>query len=129
MLEAGYSTAYVPSFSVVHSHDYSQSQLLRRYFDEFRGLREAFGHTEPLDPRRGLRRIVDEARRDRDWAITHPERPESGSKALLSGVRHHSIRWVGSVLGSRADRLSPRMRQVLSLEGRSSFEPYDTAKR
>jgi GT2 family glycosyltransferase len=40
MLRAGFAKVYVPAAAVVHSHDYSAGQELRRCFDEWRGLLE-----------------------------------------------------------------------------------------
>jgi hypothetical protein len=37
--------------------------------------------------------------------------------------RHHVLRSAGALLGSRADRLAPRLRRELSLERRAGFEP------
>jgi GT2 family glycosyltransferase len=39
MLRAGYAKAFVPDAAVVHSHDYTAGEELRRCFDEWRGLR------------------------------------------------------------------------------------------
>jgi glycosyltransferase involved in cell wall biosynthesis len=50
MLRAGYAKAYVPDAAVLHSHDYSSSEQLRRCFDEWRGLREVYGCGEPAGP-------------------------------------------------------------------------------
>ncbi len=51
MMRAGYAKAYVPAAAVLHSHDYTPSQELRRAFDEWRGLLEVYGWRRPLDPR------------------------------------------------------------------------------
>ncbi|HXN38097.1 MAG TPA: glycosyltransferase, partial [Solirubrobacteraceae bacterium] len=40
MLRAGYAKAFVPRAAVLHSHDYTAGQQLRRCFDEWRALRE-----------------------------------------------------------------------------------------
>ena len=34
--------------AVLHAHDYGPVEFMQRYFDEYRGLREASGHVEPL---------------------------------------------------------------------------------
>ena len=33
---------------VLHAHDYSPVEFMRRYFDEYRGLRETIDHVEPF---------------------------------------------------------------------------------
>ena len=43
MLRAGYAKVYVPDAAVVHSHEYSTWQWLRRSFDEARAMREVYG--------------------------------------------------------------------------------------
>ncbi|HEY2766938.1 MAG TPA: glycosyltransferase family 2 protein [Solirubrobacteraceae bacterium] len=113
MLRAGYAKAFVPSAAVWHSHDYTALQQVRRCFDEWRGLREVYGWREPADPRslaRGLRG---------ELAAVRPAR--LATLAVVSG--HHVLRLAGALLGSRADRLPPKVRRGLSLERRAGFEP------
>ena len=51
MLAAGWTKVYEPGAAVLHAHDYGPVEFMRRYFDEYRGLRETLGHVEPLTPR------------------------------------------------------------------------------
>ncbi len=44
MIEAGFAKVYMADAAVLHSHDYPPAQFFRRYFDEFRGMREVLGH-------------------------------------------------------------------------------------
>ncbi len=37
-----------PGAAVLHAHDYGAVEFMRRYFDEYRGLRESTGHVEPF---------------------------------------------------------------------------------
>jgi rhamnosyltransferase len=124
MLEAGFAKVFVPAAAVVHSHDYRPWDLFRRYFDEFRGLRETFGHVEPLDPRRTLGIIRRDVAADRAWGRRTGAGRDATDLATLRSVRHHALRAVGSQLGSRADRLPAVVRRAWSLERRASFEPY-----
>jgi glycosyltransferase involved in cell wall biosynthesis len=101
MLRGGYAKAYVPAAAVVHSHDYSALEELRRAFDEWRGLREVYGWREPFAPRR----LLGELRR--------------------GGSAHNVLRHGGALLGSRADWLPAGLRRRLSLEGRAGFAPLD----
>ncbi len=123
MLRSGYARAYVPDAPVVHSHAYTSSQELRRCFDEWRGLREVYGWREPLSPIHLARRLQGEL----GWARRELDRRGaslSDRRATLAAItRHHVVRLVGALLGSRADRLPPGARRRLSLEGRSSFQP------
>ena len=54
MLDAGWAKVYHPAAAVLHAHDYGAVEFMRRYFDEYRGLRESTGHVEPF----GLRSSV-----------------------------------------------------------------------
>jgi rhamnosyltransferase len=123
MLRAGYAKAYVPEAVVLHSHDYTTIQQLRRCFDEWRGLREVYGWREPAAPRRlagQLRGALREARTELD--AIHPSRV--GRAATLVGVsRHHVARLAGATLGSHADRLPAALRRRISLERRGGFQP------
>ncbi len=101
LLRKGYAKAYVPAAAVLHSHDYTPAQQLRRAFDEWRGLREVYGWRQPAGPRRLAREL-------------------RGAPS-----RHNVLRLAGALLGSRADRLPPGLRRRLSLEGRSGFAPLD----
>jgi GT2 family glycosyltransferase len=125
MLGAGYGKAFVPQAAVLHSHNYSSLQQLRRSFDEGRGLREVYGWREPASPARlvrGLRGELGASRRELLAAGVAPAR----RRATLAGVtRHHVLRLAGSALGSRADLLPVWARRQLSLEGRASFVPLD----
>jgi glycosyltransferase involved in cell wall biosynthesis len=129
MLEAGFAKVYKPDAAVLHSHAYGPLALLRRYFDEFRGLRETFGHVEPADPRRALARIRREVAADRAWVAVHGPEPRRLQTATLRALRHHTIRAAGAYLGSRSDRLPPPVRKRLSLEGRDTFEPATSTLR
>ena len=118
MLRAGYAKAFVPDAAVLHSHDYTTFEHLRRCFDEWRGLQEVYGWREPANPRRlagGLRGELGSARR-RLIAAGSPARRQRAT--LLAVGRHHIVRMLGALLGSRADALPAWLCRRLSLEGR-----------
>ena len=123
MLRAGYAKVFLPQAAVVHSHAYTSAQQLRRSFDEWRGLLEVYGWREPVSPVRllaGLRGELGWAREE----LAGRGRPPAGVAAGLAAVtRHYAVARAGALLGSRADRLPPRVRRVLSLERRSGFTP------
>ncbi len=125
MLRAGYGKAFVPAAAVLHSHEYTPIQQLRRCFDEWRGLREVYGWREPLSPMRvvnGLRGELGAARRE----LVASGTPAAERRAtLLALSRHHVLRLAGAVLGSRANALPEWARRWLSMEGRGSFQPLD----
>ncbi|HEY1451133.1 MAG TPA: hypothetical protein VGF47_09275, partial [Solirubrobacteraceae bacterium] len=125
MLRAGYAKAFVPSAAVVHSHEYTSSQELRRCFDEWRGLLEVYGWREPADPRALVRKLRGELAAVRGAAAERGLHGRERRATLLGASRHHVLRLAGALLGSQADRLAPAVRRRLSLERRASFAPLD----
>jgi len=125
MLRAGYAKAYVPEAAVVHSHEYSSLQELRRSFDEWRGLREVYGWREPARPAELVRRMRGELADARRVIAGRPLDRAARRATLAAVTRRHVVRLVGAMLGSRADRLPGAVRRRLSLERRSSFAPLD----
>jgi O-antigen biosynthesis protein len=121
LIEAGYAKVFHPDAAVLHSHDYPPAQFLRRYFDEFRSLREVLDHVEPAGAMRTQRFIRGVLRADQRWLQRHGVHGRRLVRPLAVSARHHAIRQAGAILGSRADRLPPAVRRTLSLEGRDSF--------
>jgi len=125
MLRAGYAKAFIPDAAVLHSHDYTAVQELRRCFDEWRGLREIYGWREPAGAAhlaRQLRGALGQARGELSAAGLSPARRWA---TLASVSRHHVARLAGAVLGSRADLLPAGVRARLSLERRAGFAALD----
>jgi rhamnosyltransferase len=125
MLRAGYAKAFVPQAAVLHSHDYTTTEQLRRSFDEARGLREVYGWREPASPTRLLRGLRGELGATRRELLAAGIAPARRRATLASVAAHHLPRAAGALLGSRADRLPPWARRRLSLERRSGFSPVD----
>jgi rhamnosyltransferase len=123
MLEAGLAKAFVPAAGTVHSHEYSTIAWFGRFFDEFRALREVYGHVEEIGVRYTLGTIRRNVRRDRAFAGARGD----GEVALRSAT-FHTLRAAGAVLGTRADRLPPAVRRLLSLDNRPGFEPLVDAR-
>jgi len=116
MLEAGWVKVFHPGAAVRHAHDYGPLDFSRRYFDEYRGLRETTGHVEPLLAKKAARELVQDARWMREQGMS------SGTRArwLPRAAAHQAGRRVGSALGARAARLPDRLQRKLSLEGRGA---------
>jgi glycosyltransferase involved in cell wall biosynthesis/GT2 family glycosyltransferase len=118
MLEAGWAKVYHPQAAVLHAHDYGAIGFMRRWFDEYRGLRVANGHVEALRPLHALRTVRAEVAADLRWMrATGRPRGERARWAPRATV-HHAGRRVFSALGSRAERVPAPLRRRLSLEGR-----------
>jgi glycosyltransferase involved in cell wall biosynthesis len=67
MMAAGWKKVYAPGAAVLHAHDYPPVQFMRRYFDEYRGLRETIGHVEGAGLRSGTRDVRSLVAADRRW--------------------------------------------------------------
>jgi len=128
-MAAGWRKAYVPGAAVLHAHDYPFTEFMRRYFDEYRGLRETIGHVEPLHPGRAARTVRAQVAGD----LRHMRAGGAGGPALAAGAvrsaRHHAGRAIASALGSRHDRLPSGLSRRLSLEGRADVTPKQGGSR
>ena len=123
MLAAGYAKVFRPRAAVIHSHDYGPVERFRRFFDEFRALREVYGHVEeagwPYTPavvRAGVRG-------DRAWLRARGAEGWELDRATLESLVFHGSRTAAAILGTRADRIPEGVRRVLSKDGRGGFEP------
>ena len=116
MLEAGWAKVFHPGAAVFHAHDYGPVEFMKRYFDEYRGLRETSGHVEPVRPLDAARGVARDAR----WMRANGVPPRRRARWLARSALHHSGRRVASALGSRAERLPAALERRLSLEGRAS---------
>ena len=117
MLAAGYAKVYRSDAAVIHSHDYSPLDQLRRSFDEWRGLLEVGAITAPPSPRTmalGVQRAV----RD-DVALARSESGSAPLQTAAGSLRHHTMRALGATLGSHAERLPARVARACSLERRT----------
>jgi glycosyltransferase involved in cell wall biosynthesis/GT2 family glycosyltransferase len=118
MLAAGWRKAFHPQAAVLHAHDYGAVEFMRRYFDEYRGLREALGHVEPMSPRSvaaiARHQVAGDWRwmSERGWPV--PRRAGWAARSVV----HHAGRQIFAGLGSRAERLPVLLRRTLSLERR-----------
>jgi rhamnosyltransferase len=125
MLRAGYAKAFIPAAAVIHSHDYTTSQELRRCFDEWRGLREVYGWREPASPARAARQLRGALSAARAELAREGAPPRRRRATLVAVGRRHLARLGGALLGSRADVLPSGVRRLLSLERRASFVPLE----
>jgi O-antigen biosynthesis protein len=119
MLEAGWVKVYHPGAAVQHAHDYGALDFMRRYFDEYRGLRSASGHVEPLHLGAALRETRADARWMRERGMPAGQRLRWAGRSAV----HQGGRRIASALGSRSERLPAGMQRALSLERRGGAEP------
>ena len=118
MLAAGWCKVYQPGAAVLHAHDYGWMEFMRRYFDEYRGLRETIGHVEPFGVRSTLVHIRRSVADDRRWVRERGGSQSSRFGASFQSASHHAGRRIFSALGSRSDALPAPVRRALSLERR-----------
>ncbi|MGI8904287.1 MAG: glycosyltransferase family 2 protein [Solirubrobacteraceae bacterium] len=118
MLRAGYAKVYHPEAAVIHSHDYSSWDWVRRSFDEARALQEVYGFREPLQARRLALQIYGRVGADWRWAQEHEHAACRTPLLLARSTAHHVLRSAGAVLGARAGRLPEALVHALSLEKR-----------
>jgi GT2 family glycosyltransferase/glycosyltransferase involved in cell wall biosynthesis len=123
MLAAGWTKAFNPAAAVRHAHDYGPAEFARRYFDEYRGLRETSGHVEPARPSRVLADVGGGVAADRRWMAEQgwpaPRRAAWTARSLL----HHGSRKAAAVAATRPERLPAAIERRLSLEGRATERP------
>ena len=121
-MAAGWRKAYVPGAAVVHAHDYPFGQFMRRYFDEYRGLRETVGHVETARPWTVAGHVAREVRSD----MRYLQRDNRSLPAAIAwggrSLRHHGGRALFASLGSLADRLPPELGRRLSREETAGSE-------
>jgi glycosyltransferase involved in cell wall biosynthesis len=118
LLQADWLKVYQPNAGVLHAHDYSPVEFMRRYFDEYRGLRETTGHVEAFGVLSAARQVSGAVAGDRRWAAGQGLGVGDQARWVARSAVHHGGRRVFSALGSRAHRLPTPMRGALSLEGR-----------
>ena len=120
MLAAGWTKVYHPDAAVEHAHDFGSVEFMRRYFDEYRGLRETLGHVEPINVRGLAGTTRRQVSSDRRWMEAQgwsgPRRARWSARSAV----HHSSRQVFAALGSRADRLPGAVQRAISLERRGN---------
>jgi O-antigen biosynthesis protein len=114
LLANGWAKAYVPEAGVLHAHDYPPVQFMRRYYDEYRGLRATTGHVESFGVRSTYREVRDLVAGDREWMREHGI--DTRRWATRSAI-HHMGRKVFSALGSQAHVMPAGVQRRLSLEG------------
>jgi glycosyltransferase involved in cell wall biosynthesis len=106
--------AYHPGAAVLHAHDYGAVEFMRRYFDEYRGLRATIGHVEQFGLRSAVRGVRAHVAADRRYMVDHGV--EGRARWTLRSVVHHSGRKAFSALGSRARALPAPVQRTLSRE-------------
>lgn len=120
LLAAGWTKVYHPNAAVLHAHEYGALDFMRRYFDEYRGLRESTGHVERWHMLEVVRFVGAQVSADRRWMRSHRMTRAERARWTARAAIHHGGRRVFSALGSRANSIPPPVRRRLSLERRAA---------
>ena len=88
--------------AVLHAHDYGAIEFMRRYFDEYRGLRESTGHVEPFACSAPLATCARQVAADRRWMAEQGLGGAERARWTARAAVHHGGRRV--VLGARLAR-------------------------
>jgi O-antigen biosynthesis protein len=125
LLAAGWTKVYNPRAAALHSHDYGLVEGFRRYFDEYRGLRDSVGQESQRSTRRTddvIRRAAEIVRvavaADRAYLARQEPSRLGRLRWTAQSAAHHTGRVVFGGLGGRADRVPEPVRALLSLERR-----------
>ena len=108
---------YHPTAAVLHAHDYGVTQFMRRYFDEYRGLRETIDHVEPLAPRSSLRGIRNQVAADRRFMR------DQGIDDVARWTARRSCTTVGARRSPCSARAPARCRRGCNAHCRSRVAP------
>jgi O-antigen biosynthesis protein len=120
MLAAGWTKVFHPDAAVYHAHDYGPIEFARRYFDEYRGLRETVGHMEPARPGHVLGEIRAGVAADRRWMADQGWGESRRAAWTVRSLLHHGGRKAAAIVATRPERLPAAVERRLSLEGRAS---------
>jgi O-antigen biosynthesis protein len=120
MLAAGWTKVFHPRAAVHHAHDYGPVEFARRYFDEYRGLRETVGHVEPARLRPILTEVQASVVADRRWMSDHGWSESRRAAWTVRSLLHHGGRKAAAIAGTRSEQLPAGLERRLSLEGRAS---------
>ena len=97
---------------------------MRRYFDEYRGLRDSTGHVEPLPGTASARDVGRLVKDDARWMRERGYAPARARSLDARSVAHHAGRKLFAALGSRSERLPGSVQSAISLEGRGGAERH-----
>jgi glycosyltransferase involved in cell wall biosynthesis len=120
MLDAGWAKVFHPEAAVRHAHDYGPVEFARRYFDEYRGLRETGGHVEPARPAKVLADVRGGVLADRRWMSQQGWSESRRAAWTARSLLHHGSRKAAAVAATRPGSLPAAVERRLSLERRAS---------
>lgn len=116
VIESGRLKVYSKNATVFHSHDYSIINYLKRYFDEYRGLKVVFGRTNTTNIFSFIPIVVAKSILE----MVYLARADISNKVYWMSYApfYYLARTMGALLGERHEKLPHFLRMRLSLEGR-----------
>jgi rhamnosyltransferase len=120
MLRAGFAKVYLPQAAVIHSHDYSPWGWLQRSFDEARAVNEVYGFSKSSQIRYAALNVWGQVGADLRWqrSAGSGRRPADAARLAGGSLTHWLMRTLGTMLGTRAEKLPAAVVRRLSAEGR-----------
>jgi glycosyltransferase involved in cell wall biosynthesis len=118
LLAAGWAKVFNPAARVVHSHDLGLIPGFRRYFDEYRGLRDSVGQRTEGSAGRAIGIVRKSVAADRAWLAREEPSGLARARWTAQSAVHHTGRVVFGGLGERSDRITGPLRAALSLDRR-----------
>jgi len=116
LIEAGYIKVYSYHAVVFHSHHYPLIGFLKRYFDEYRGLKLTLDVVDRVTLVTFLPLVLWGAIRDVRRILNR--KMDAKIYWCLYSFPYHFVRRLGAYLGGRYEKLPFGLRKILSLEGR-----------
>ena len=107
LLAAGWAKVYNPAARVIHSHDHGLFDGFRRYFDEYRGLRDSVGQKSLPSAGRALGIVRRSVAADRAYLAREVPSRLARARWTAQSAVHHTGRVVVRRAG-RARRPDPR---------------------
>lgn len=119
VIRYGYKKVYSSKFIVEHSHEYPLYEYFKRYFDEYRGLRDTLNYIDSVQLRSVIFESVYATYKDMQYITSNKMLHKNVISTFFWGVVYHVFRRLGAYLGGRFDRLPIKIRKYLSKEGRA----------
>ena len=109
--------AYAPGAAVLHAHDFGPITFIRRYFDEYAGLRAVEGYVEPFGLKSKWPEVRGQVARDRHWMREQGVGGAAFTAWSARSLFHHATRKVAMVAGTHQEHLPRRIARAVSLDG------------
>ncbi len=117
LIESGGKKVYARNATVYHSHEFTLPEFFKRYFDEYRGLKNTVGFVDNTGLINFLPCVMLAVCRDVYYLAG--KNIDNKLYWLLYTPLFHIVRKAGAYLGGRYEKIPPVLRKYLSLENRA----------